>query len=81
MTELRHVNTEEYDQAILKLHFDMICNQKNWKYPIDCLIPTDKFDIFNQAVIHFTGGELRKIASTGTYARCEANGYYIDCGA
>ena len=80
-SNMKDADTWRYDRAYLKFHFDMICNQENWKYPIDCLIPTEKFDIFNEAVVNFTAGKLRKIASTPAYTRCEANGYYADCGA
>ena len=68
-------------QANYKVLFDKICDSKNWKNPINCVIPKETYKAYNEAVQFFTGGKLKVISDNGKFCHCQANGYYIDCGA
>ena len=78
------VSSFDFERTKHKALFDLICNKENWKLPIDCWIPQNAFEEFNQAVVFFTAGFLYRTGETtaaGTMIRCKANGYYTDCGA
>ena len=50
----------------------------DWKMPICARIPTEHFDEYNEACIHFTGTELQTMNtySNGT-SKVYAKGYYM----
>ncbi len=51
-------------QTELEKRFGEICNKKHWKDEIHCYIDADKFEEYNSAVIHFTGGELQILSKS-----------------
>ena len=79
---MKTVNTLQYEQSKHGALFDLIKDPNNWKNPIDCWIPKQSFEDFNQAVVFFTSGFLQRTSEeTQDLIRCKANGYYIDCGS
>jgi len=61
--------------------FQELCNKNNWKEEISALIDESKFNEYNDACIHFTGGTLDIIDSGGGRALVHSKGYYHFIGA
>lgn len=40
---------------IYRVAFDQICDPKDWKGPVDCLVPWDSANVFIQAIEFMTG--------------------------
>lgn len=78
---LRIAHVFDAERAQKKALFDMICNEENWKNPIECIIPSSMYNEFNEAVTFFTAGGLDILFDDGKYMQCHAAGYYADCGA
>ena len=57
---MRIVTDYNYEKNRHKALFDLICDPINWKNPIDCYIPEDIFEAFNEACVFFTGAPLAK---------------------
>ena len=49
-------------QAELEKRFGEICNKEHWKGEIHCVIDADKFEEYDSACIHFTGGRLQTLS-------------------
>ena len=70
---------DEVHQANLMLRFNYLTEgMEDWKMPICARIPTEHFDEYNEACIHFTGTELQTFNaySNGT-SKVYAKGYYM----
>ena len=84
---MRIVTDYDYEKNRHKALFDLICDPINWKNPIDCYIPEDTFEAFNEACVFFTGAPLAK-TTIGHYdgngnklINCRCEGYYNTVGA
>jgi len=79
-------NTYEKEQAALKAVFDLVCNKKNWKYPVRAWVPSEKAspEELRRAIIHFTGGPptIEEVVHKGVHGYLvTAPGYYECIGA
>jgi hypothetical protein len=83
---MKIVTNFDYERARHKALFDLICDPINWKNPIDCYIPEDTFEAFNEACVFFTSAPLVK-TSLGHYegnnklTNYRSEGYYNAVGA
>ena len=89
-TKWKFMQTEEYKQLpdavrytvqkeCLTHYFNVLTEgMDDWKMPICARIPTEQFDAYNEACIHFTGTELQTFNaySNGT-SKVYAKGYYM----
>ena len=81
---MKVISYYQYEQGRLKSLFDQICDEKNWKNPIHCVIPSDAFNDYNEACVHFTGAGLAIKASFNgkvDLLECTSPGYYGFIGA
>ena len=67
-------------QAENKKLFDEICDNKDWKKPFTCYIPTEMYASYNEACIWFTGAELVVQNESGGIYYCHCEGYYNAMG-
>ena len=67
-------------QAENKKLFDEICDDKDWKMPFTCSIPTEMYALYNEACIWFTGAELVVQIESGGVTYCDCVGYYNAMG-
>lgn len=67
----------------LREYFGKICNQENWKMPIDCIIDEKDEQLAEEAIVFMTGGGEIRFTSTRTRGkvRVRAPGYYAVIGA
>jgi hypothetical protein len=61
--------------------FNTVANRDNWKLPIAAWIEADQFNACRQAVMFFTGSELKITKTRGGQVFVEAAGYYQAVGA
>jgi len=52
---------EKEHLANLKQAFESVCNQNDWKAPIDCWIERDQFGIVKEAIEYYTATEATLI--------------------
>jgi hypothetical protein len=70
-----------YPIADLHAAFSAVCNQDNWKYPIDASVPADKLAITLVAIPFMCGGQCTVTPDAdGTFHVANA-GYYANIGA
>jgi hypothetical protein len=77
---MKVITSYQYEQGRLKSLFDQICDEKNWKNPIHCMIPKHSFNDYNEACVHFTGAGLIP-KGYGEMIECTSPGYYNTIGA
>jgi hypothetical protein len=72
-----------YSRAELTAAFNRVANLRNWKMPIDTIIPGDDADVVEQAIIFFTGSvpQFRPHPDNSLYLIVKADGYYAVIGA
>jgi hypothetical protein len=76
------VSDRGYTRGQLDEAFKLIANSKNWKFPVDAVIDSDKFPICDEACVFFTGSKLEIVESLTTHLiRVKADGYYLTIGA
>jgi len=71
----------EINQAKRTEIFNQVANKANWKLPVAAWIEADQFNACRQAVIFFTGSELKITKTRGGQVFVEAAGYYQAVGA
>jgi hypothetical protein len=71
----------EINQAKRTEIFNQVANKANWKLPVAAWIEADQFNACRQAVIFFTGSELKITKTRGGQVFVEAVGYYQAVGA
>ena len=52
--EVRILNADQLADLYRKA-FDHVCDSKDWKGPIDCMVPLNVADIYEQAIEFMTG--------------------------
>ena len=78
---MKIVTSYQYEQTKLKSLFDQICDEKDWKNPIHCVIPKKAFNDYNETCVHFTGAGLTPKEPFGEMIECASPGYYNNLGA
>ena len=78
---MKIISSYQYEQGRLKSLFDQICDEKNWKNPIHCVIPSRAFNDYNEACVHFTGAGLTIKSPSSDMVECTSPGYYHNIGA
>jgi hypothetical protein len=81
---MKIITSYQYEQGRLKSLFDQICDEKNWKNPIHCVIPSRAFNDYNEACVHFTGAGLTlkgDFDNKVDMIECTSPGYYGFIGA
>ena len=71
----------EINQAKRTEIFNQVANKASWKLPVAAWIEADQFNACRQAVIFFTGSELKITKTRGGQVFVEAVGYYQAVGA
>jgi hypothetical protein len=87
------VGGREVTRGELKTWFDMVADKKNWKMPVDAVVPLKDFDdmmLLREAIVFYTGSnpsfESMGPGQTFTMSerhrfRVKAAGYYAAVGA
>lgn len=65
----------QYSHAELKAAFDAVCDEHDWKMPIDAAIHPDMVGVTHEAVIFFAGC-APKFTVVGRRVNVKAVGYY-----
>jgi len=50
---IRVTNTQHAD--LMRFAFNQVCNQEDWKAPIDCLVPWELANVYIDAITFMTG--------------------------
>lgn len=72
---MRIANSVSTERAAKKALFELIENKEHWKKPIHALIPINKFNDFNQAVIYFHGEGIRVVSESDGFLEVKNSGY------
>ncbi len=75
------VKDGDYFVSELRVAFDRVQNQENWKNPIDAVILLKDQKIVEAAIIHYAGSVPTFSRIDGNNVRVKAAGYYSAIGA
>jgi hypothetical protein len=71
-----------YTQTELDEAFDLVKDPRNWKLPINAIVPKDTdLRAVSAAVAHFTGGGCETTQQADGTVRVTGAGYYVHIGA
>jgi hypothetical protein len=65
----------------LRSYFDMVCNKKDWKDPINSTCKKEHIENVRSAIIFFTGSSPTFTHIRDDMYKVEAKGYYLTIGA
>ena len=67
----------KYTQEELQKAFNLVCDDKDWKAPIDSLCLINEMEIVSAAISHFTAtkAKFNTIPENRKWARVTAQGY------